>query len=73
MQVTLNGGNYGGTVLDVPENTDLIVIQSSVGDFWLYDYALNSGTVTAEFTGMVGADYTPPGAGLIVRLDLQTA
>ncbi len=49
--ITLNGGNFGGetfSVRDVDVKKPLFKIDAD-GGRWVYDYALNARTDTAEF------------------------
>jgi hypothetical protein len=54
MKITLNGGNFGGQVVEVKNTTKMIEMKDGEGRVWLYDYNVHKDTTTADFVGMKG-------------------
>ena len=52
MRIQLNGGNYGGITLTVPDETTKVAVKESDNSFWIYDCKIHVKTTTADFVGM---------------------
>jgi hypothetical protein len=52
MKITLNGGHFGGDIVDVKDTKKIIEKTDDAGGVWLYDYNVHKATTTADFVGM---------------------
>jgi hypothetical protein len=70
MKVLLNGGNYGGVEVDLPEGKTKVAVQSGPDEAWMYDSAIHVQTSTADFVGMVTLTQASEDAEAVV-VDMQ--
>ena len=50
--ITLNGGNYGGTVVEIEDDTDTMLVPDGSGSLWTYSLYRHAETDTADYIGM---------------------
>ena len=71
MQIFLNGGNFGGLGITVPDSTLNILVQTSPTELWNYDTKIHPNTATADYVGMVNQNDSLVSATTSAKLDMQ--
>lgn len=71
MQIFLNGGNFGGLGITVPDSTLNILVQSGADEFWNYDTQIHPQTKTADFVGTATSESLVFAQASTVKLDMQ--